>query len=191
MWFDTCAVASAPSLTFVVSVTSGPSVTVALAVSWNKTSQLKLYTKRPTICLWKKEGGGGGNIFSQTSGDTFFLTYMGVRFFPADAIKDFFFLQCRNSSWPGISLQEFIFPLEISLQDFFSLKSPIPSAPIPLKGQTVGLFDWNKTGNGYQAPANEKWQQNLTYTLARSVTLLLIGINYKPCLIFLVFGSSQ
>ena len=46
MWFDTCAVASAPSLTSVVSVTfgsSGPSVTVALAVSWNKTSQLKLY----------------------------------------------------------------------------------------------------------------------------------------------------
>ena len=34
MWFDTCVVASAPSLTFVVSVTfgSGPSVTIALAV---------------------------------------------------------------------------------------------------------------------------------------------------------------
>ena len=66
MWFDTCAVASAPSLTSVVSVTfgsSGPSVTFALAVSWNKTSQLKLYTKGPTICLWKEEGGGGGTFF--------------------------------------------------------------------------------------------------------------------------------
>ena len=70
MWFNTSPVASAPSLTFsisvapvasIVSVTSGssdPSVTVALAVSWNKTSQLKLYTKRPTICLWKEAGWG-------------------------------------------------------------------------------------------------------------------------------------
>lgn len=73
MWFDTCVVAFAPSLTFVVSVTfgsSGPSVTVALAVSWNKTSQLKLYTKRPTICLWKEGGRGGGGVgVSQTSSD--------------------------------------------------------------------------------------------------------------------------
>ena len=51
MCFDTSAVASAPSLTFVVFVTfgSGPSVAVALGVSRNKTSQLKLYTKGPTI----------------------------------------------------------------------------------------------------------------------------------------------
>ena len=96
MWFDTSIVASASSLTFficVVSVTfgsSGPSVTVALAVSWNKTSQLKLYTKGPTICLWKEEGGGG-EIFSQTSGDTFFLTYMGVRFFSSRRHKRFLF----------------------------------------------------------------------------------------------------
>ena len=46
MWFDTSAVAFAPSLTFFISVVtvtfgSGPSVTVALAVSWNKTSQMK------------------------------------------------------------------------------------------------------------------------------------------------------
>ena len=63
MWFDTCAVASAPSLASIVSVTSAPSVTVALAVSWNKTSQLKL-TKGPTIWLLKEEGwgGGGGNF---------------------------------------------------------------------------------------------------------------------------------
>ena len=57
MWFDTCAVTPAPSLTFFISVvsvtfgSSGPSVTVALAISWNKTSQLKLYTKGPTISL--------------------------------------------------------------------------------------------------------------------------------------------
>ena len=98
MWFDTSAVASAPSLTSVASVasvvsvtfgSSGPSVTAALAVSWNKTSQLKLYTKGPTICLWKEEGGG--DIFSQTSGDSFFLTYMGVRFFSSRRHKRFFF----------------------------------------------------------------------------------------------------
>ena len=97
MRFDTCAVASAPSLTFFISVvsvtfgSSGPSVTVPLAVSWNKTSQLKLYTKGPTIGLWKEEGGGGGDIFSQTSGDTFFLTYMGVRFFSSRRHKRFLF----------------------------------------------------------------------------------------------------
>ena len=147
MWFDTSAVASAPSLTFFISVvsdtfgSSGPSVNVALAVSWNKTSQLKLYTKGPTICLWKEREG----IFSQTSGDSFFLTYMGVRSFPADAIKDFFFLQCRNFFLPGISLQD-LFSSKSVCRTFFSLKSPIPSTPNPLKGQTVGLFDWNKTG---------------------------------------------
>ena len=93
MWFDTCVVASAPSLTFVVSVTFGssaPSVTVPLGVSWNKTSQQNLYTMGPTICLWK-EGGGGGEIFSQTSGDTLFLTYMGVRFFSSRRHKRFLF----------------------------------------------------------------------------------------------------
>ena len=93
MWFDTSAVASAPSLTFFISVvsdtfgSSGPSVNVALAVSWNKTSQLKLYTKGPTICLWKEREG----IFCQTSGDSFFLTYMGVRFFSSRRHKRFFF----------------------------------------------------------------------------------------------------
>ena len=49
MWFDTFAVASAPPLTFFTSVasvtfgSSAPSVTVAFAISWNKTSQIKLY----------------------------------------------------------------------------------------------------------------------------------------------------
>ena len=68
MWFDTCAVASAPSLTFVVSVTFGssaPSVTVALAVSWNKTSQLKLYNLlrgRPFNFWRRRDEGGGGNF---------------------------------------------------------------------------------------------------------------------------------
>ena len=145
MWFDTSVVASAPSLTFFISVvsvtfgSSGPSVTVALAVSWNKTSQLNLYTMGPTICLWKEPEG----IFSQTSGDSFFLTYMDVRFFPADAIKDFFFFSVGIFFLPGVSLQEFFFSKSVC-KIFFFLESPITSAPIPLKGQTVGLFDWNK-----------------------------------------------
>ena len=130
MWFDTSAVASAPSLTFVVSVTfgSGPSVTVALAVSWNKTSQLKL-TKGPTICLWKE----GGGIFSQTSGDSFFLTYMGVRFFSSRRHKRFFFLQCRNFFWPGISLQDLFFPSKSVCRIFFSWDHPYPPLPSPSK----------------------------------------------------------
>ena len=54
MWFDTSAVAFDLSLTFLISVAfvvcGGPSV--ALAVSWNKTSQLKLYTKAGVIGSW-------------------------------------------------------------------------------------------------------------------------------------------
>ena len=69
MWFNTSAVASAPSLTFsisvfpvasIVSVTSGPSVTVALAVSWNKTSQLKLYIRGRPFAFGRRGVGGGG-----------------------------------------------------------------------------------------------------------------------------------
>ena len=63
----------------------------------------------------------------------------------------------------------------------------------------VGLYDWNKKSNGrYRAPADkqeyENWEQNLTYTLARSVSLLLIGIKYKPrntVLFFCATGLSS
>ena len=135
MWFDTSAVASAPSLTFFIS--GGPSVTVAIAVSWNKTFQLKLYTKAGVIGSWLRGrpfafGRMGGGTFSQTSGDSFFLTYMGVRFFPADAMN-FFFLQCRNFFLARHFLARFL-SLEISLQNIiFSWNHPYLPPPSPSK----------------------------------------------------------
>ena len=67
-------------------------------------------------------------------------TNNSVRFFFRIISHERYFFQCV---FPGISLQEF-FLLEISLQDIFFQKSPMP----PFKSETVSPL----VGKGYGCP---------------------------------------
>ena len=69
---------------------------------------------------------------------------MGVRFFPADAIKDFFFFSVELFFGQAFPCKIFC-SLQISLQDiFFCPEITYTLHPHPPQRSNGGLFDWNK-----------------------------------------------